>query len=91
MFINKHKTQLNGLFTERFCIQKEFTTWNVPTEGLNKCPRNFSFVGKKTLQPTGYLCAKIETTDSNKLVENHHFCAQLSQCFSIYTKKKSLS
>ena len=81
MFINKHKTQLNGLFTERFCIQKEFTTWNVLTEELNKCPPNFSFVGKETLRPTGYLCAKIETTDSNKWVENHHFCAQLSQCF----------
>ena len=64
--VHKHKTQLNGVFTERFRTQKEFTTWNVPTEELNKCPRNFSFVGKKTLRPTGYLCAKIETTDSNK-------------------------
>ena len=31
-----------------------------PHEELNKCPQNFSFVSKKTLRPTGYLCAKIE-------------------------------
>ena len=47
MFINKHKTQLNGLFTEQFCIQKEFTTWNVPTEELNKCPPIFLLLARK--------------------------------------------
>ena len=50
MFINKRKTQLNGLFTEWFCIQKEFTTFieGMSPQKLNKYPQKFSFVGKKT-------------------------------------------
>ena len=50
MFINRHKTKLNGLFTERFWIQKEFTTLfeGMSPQELSKCPRKFYFVGKKT-------------------------------------------
>ena len=89
MFINKHKSKLNGLFTEQFWKQKEFTTFfeGMSTQELNKCPRKFYFVATKTWRPIHYLRAKIEIIDSNIWVENHHFCAQLSQCFGIYTKK----
>ena len=55
-----------GFSQNGFVYRKNSQLGNIPTEELNKCSRNFSFVGKKTLWPTGYLCAKIETTDSNK-------------------------
>ena len=92
MFINKHKSKLNGFFTERFWIEKEFTTFfdGMSPQELNKCPdAKFYFVAKKTWWPIHYLRAKIEIIDSNIWVENHHFCAQLSQCFGIYTKNYS--
>ena len=49
MFINKHKTKVNGLFTERFSIQKEFTTFfeGMSPQEPSKCPQKFYLLVRK--------------------------------------------
>ena len=56
------------VFTERFEIQKEFTTLfkEMSPQEPNKCIQNSLFIVKKTRWPFDHLRAKIVIVGSNK-------------------------
>ena len=87
LFINKLNTEFNNLFYRMF-----FSTKRNHNAFLKKFPcksstnafKSFVFRQQKsTTAAVRSLRAKIVNGNS-KWVKNHHFCAQLSHCFSIY-------
>ena len=88
MFIKKLKTKFNSFrfLLEWFQIQKEFVTplEEISPQELNKCLQKFHLSANKAQRPFGHLRAKTVIDGSSKWVKNHHLCAQLSHCLSIY-------
>ena len=83
----KLKTKFNTFLTEWFSIQREFTTpfEEISPKELNKCLLKFYLsTGKRDGRSVIARQNCNEIVGNSKSVKNHHFCAQLSHCFSIY-------
>ena len=68
-------------------MQKEWTTpfEEIFPQELNKCLQKFYLSARKSDDRGRPVIARqIVIIGNSKWVKNHHFCAQLSHCFSTY-------